>query len=388
MGCPRQSGWTRRQWLSAATGIALARPAAGRTLPTAPVSVARCRTYGREMQPIMRTMFDQIGGLARLVAGKTVAIKVNMTGGAHTRFRHEPAEMAHWVHPNVVGTAVHLIGRAGAKRIRILESFATGVNPLEEEMLTAGWEPNHIFDAASSVEMENTGSLGYGQQYNRFPVPDGGHVYPAFDLNHSYRDCDVFVSIAKLKEHITTGITLAMKNLFGITPPTIYGSGAGVDEPALIPRGGRSMFHDGHRQPSRSSPGENDPSSPRNGGYRVPRIVADIVAARPIDISIVEGIETMTAGEGPWVRGGINRRIHRVSPGLLIVGTNPVTTDAVGTAVMGFDPMADRGTAPFETCDSTLRLAEEHGIGTRDLGNIEVVGTPVKKAVFRFRDYS
>jgi hypothetical protein len=62
-----------------------------------------------------------------------------------------------------------------------------------------------------------------------------------------------------------------------------------------------------------------------------------------------------------------------------MVGTNPVTTDAVGTALMGFDPMADRGTAPFEDCDNTMRLAEEkHGIGTRDR-RIEVIGVPIRR---------
>ncbi len=53
---------------------------------------------------------------------------------------------------------------------------------------------------------------------------------------------------------------------------------------------------------------------------------------------------------------------------------------------MGFDPMADRGTAPFEACDSTLRLAEEAGIGTRDPSKIEVAGTPLRQVRFRFRD--
>ena len=52
---------------------------------------------------------------------------------------------------------------------------------------------------------------------------------------------------------------------------------------------------------------------------------------------------------------------------------------------MGFDPMADRGTAPFESGDSTLRLAEELGVGTRDLKRIEVVGTPIEQAGFNFR---
>ncbi len=63
---------------------------------------------------------------------------------------------------------------------------------------------------------------------------------------------------------------------------------------------------------------------------------------------------------------------------------NCVCTDAVATAVMGFDPMADRGTPPFEKCDSTLHLAEGLGVGTRDLKRIEVVGTPIEKARYKF----
>ena len=61
-------------------------------------------------------------------------------------------------------------------------------------------------------------------------MPGGGLVYPAYDLNHSYEDCDVFVSLAKLKEHYSAGVTLSMKNCFGITPCTIYGDAAPVDE--------------------------------------------------------------------------------------------------------------------------------------------------------------
>ena len=73
-------------------------------------------------------------------------------------------------------------------------------------------------------------------------------------------------------------------------------------------------------------------------------------------------------------------------PSVLIAGTNCVTTDAVAMSVMGYDPMADRGTPPFEDCDSTLRLAEAHGVGTRDLKRIVVVGTPVEQARFSFAE--
>jgi hypothetical protein len=170
-----------------------------------------------------------------------------------------------------------------------------------------------------------------------------------------------------------------MKNCFGMTPATIYGSGAGVDEPSVLPTGGREMVHSGYRQPSKSAPSEKDVKSPRDGGYRVPRTVVDLVAARPIHLAIVEGVRTMAGGEGPWVEGGT-----LVRPGVIVAGLNPVNTDAVCMGVMGFDPMADRGTPPFENCDSTLRLAEDAGLGTRDLRRIEVAGTPIAEARFDF----
>jgi uncharacterized protein (DUF362 family) len=184
-----------------------------------------------------------------------------------------------------------------------------------------------------------------------------------------------------MKEHATAGITLSMKNCFGLTPCTIYGTGAGVDEPTLVPTGGRDMVHAGYRQPSKIAPPEKDPKSPRDGGYRVPRTVVDLISARPIDLAVVEGIRTMAGGEGPWIPG-----CKPVAPGVIVAGTNPVNVDAVSMAVMGFDPLADRGTPPFETCDSTLRLAEGVGIGTRDLKRIEVVGTPIQEALFSFAE--
>jgi uncharacterized protein (DUF362 family) len=371
---------TRRRWLASAAGAtALARQGFA-AAPAAPVAVARCGTYGAELVPVMSQVFDQLGGLGRLVKGKTVAMKVNLTGSPKQRLGYLPAERAQYTHPRVIGTAIHLMHKAGARRVRILESPWSTTDPLEEYMMDANWNPQVLLGAGGIVDMENTNYLGNGKQYHRFRVPNGGHTFPEFWLNHSYADCDVFMSIAKMKEHATAGITLAMKNLFGITPCTIYGDGAGEDEPSLVPRGGRgAVFHFGRRQPSRSVPGENDPKSSRDDKYRIPRIVADIVAAVPVHLSIIDGIDTMARGEGPWVRG-----TFPVSPGVLVAGTNIVTTDAVGSALMGFDPMADRGTPPYERCDSTLKLAEMHGVGTRDLRRIEVIGGRIEDLKFDF----
>ena len=83
----------------------------------------------------------------------------------------------------------------------------------------------------------------------------------------------------------------------------------------------------------------------------------------------------------------MGRTMRIGSPGVLIAGLNPVCTDAVGTAVMGYDPAATHGQQPFDRCDSFLELAEIRGLGTRDLRRIEVVGTPIKDAVYAFRQH-
>ncbi len=373
---------TRRDWLAGtlAAAFGAAAPARGAQAPTAPVAVARCSSYGAEVTPTLNKMFDQLGGLARIVKNKTVTIKINLTGTPTQRLGALPQEITYWTHPAVIGSTIHLMGLAGAKRIRLVESPWATIEPIQEFMLAANWEPRHFMNAAANVEFENTNYLGSGKKYSRFMVPGGGHIFPGFDLNHVYEETDVMVSIAKMKEHATAGVTLSMKNCFGCTPCTIYGEGAGIDEPGLVPRSGRGPFHAGNRAPSKSALQEKDPKSPREGGYRVPRVVADLVAARPIHLAIVEAIETIDHGEGSWIAGA-----KHIKPGVIVAGTNPVTTDAVCMAIMGFDPMADRGTPPFEKCDSTLRLAEENGVGTRDLKRIEVAGARIEDVKYRFR---
>jgi len=200
-------------------------------------------------------------------------------------------------------------------------------------------------------------------------------MFPAYDLNRAYQDTDVFVSLAKLKNHATCGVTLSLKNCFGTTPASIYGDNAGAGEPNEKPTSGReAVLHNGRRQPSKSAPPELHPDSSRQPGFRVPRIVADLVAARPVHLAIIDGVESIAGGEGPWIGG-----IRKVKPGVLIVGLNPVSTDAVATAVMGYNPRALRGAAPFRTCDNTLLLAEAHGIGTTDLKRIEVRALPLSR---------
>ncbi len=375
---------SRRRFLVGSTavlgGLGFARLAPfARAAPATTVSIAKCDAYGPELVAALDRMFDQLGGLGRLVKGRTVAVKLNLTGPPNIRLGSLPAGVAHWVHPRVIGAVVHLIDRAGARRVRLLESGYASAIPLDEYMYKAGWDPGEIVRAGERVELENTNGLGTGKDYHRFDVPGGGLLFPSYFLNRSFLDCDTFVSLGKLKSHMTAGVTLTMKNCFGNIPTTIYGDYCPKDRPDDRPRSGRNaVFHSGTRQPSSPAAPEVDPASPRHGGYRIPRVVVDICAARPIDLGIVDGIDAMGGAEGPWGGG------EPCHPGVLVAGTNCVSTDAVATAVMGFDPKALSGSVPFEDCDNFLELAERVGLGSRDLGRIEVAGTPIRDARFDF----
>ena len=113
---------SRRKFLNVAgatAGMWLARPAMffARPAPASRVAVGMCPEYGPSVVTAMAKLFDQLGGMERLVRGKTVAIKLNLTGNAFERLRYLPQGITHWVHPEVVGATVHLLAKAGAHRI-------------------------------------------------------------------------------------------------------------------------------------------------------------------------------------------------------------------------------------------------------------------------------
>lgn len=203
-------------------------------------------------------------------------------------------------------------------------------------------------------------------------------------MNRAYADTDVVISLAKLKTHICAGITLSMKNLFGITPNSLYGDDAG-NEGATA---GRGRLHDPRGGRANQSvarlPGLKAGETSTDQGYRIPRIVTDICAACPIHLAIIDGITSMSGGEGPWCDRG-NGTMKLTTPGVLIAGLNAVSTDAVGLAVMGFsDPRALRGTQPFPVGDNHLVLAERLNLGLADLSQIEVCGLAMEKARYPY----
>ncbi len=116
-------------------------------------------------------------------------------------------------------------------------------------------------------------------------------------LPRTVLEADVIVSMPKLKTHHWAGVTLSMKNLFGIMPGAVYGWP-------------KNVLHQ----------------------HGIEQSILDISAALPRPpFTIVDGIIGME-GNGP-IQG------TAVDAGVLIFGDDPVAVDATAARLMEIDPL-------------------------------------------------
>ena len=391
----KSSGHSRRSFLRLGLGLAAASPlslsggcgggSSGQQNPPpqprsdAKVAIVRCNTYDPQaLENSVGQAFTSLGGIGALVNGKTVTVKINLTsdGTYHDQFGR-PAVESYITHGATAMALARLLLAAGAYKVRFVDSVPF-LLPLDQVLTpVTGWDVPGML-ALGNVEFENTRNLGTGSQYARLNVSGTGNLFSYFQLNHCYQDTDVFISLAKLKQHLTAGVTLSMKNVFGSTPNALYGADAGSED-AISWRG--PLHGNGTADwVGINPPGAKTNTPPVDAGSRIPRIVADINAARPVHLGIIDGIMSMSGGEGPWAPNAAP-----TSPGILIAGLNAVSTDAVGVAVMGYaNPRANRGTPPFAGCDNHLLLAEQNGIGTADLSQIDVRGLTISQVLYPY----
>jgi len=370
---------SRRAFLRYGAGALAAAPLlsfprlSAETVAKSKVAVVRCRGYGAEAHRALKEAFDLVGGLGGLVKNKTVTVKLNLTGTDFSQFLNRPPGETFMTHYDTAAALAAHCFAAGAKRVRFVESTQSRAK-LEGTLSLADWDVKAL-EALGKVEFENTRNLGLHTSYAHLKVPNGGRMFSSLDLNQAYAQTDVMVSLCKLKQHLTAGVTLSMKNLFGLTPNSLYGDKAGSEDATA----GRGPIHSPFGFPKVQLPGLKEGSLSVEPTWRVPNTIVDICAARPIDLAIIDGITSMSGGEGPWC--GRANPLRLATPGILAVGLNPVATDAVGTVLMGYeDPRAARGTKPFHFCENHLVLAEQAGLGTADLKQIEVVGVPIDQA--------
>jgi len=246
--------------------------AASKTLPaslraSAKVAIGQCRSYGPEVREAFAKSFDLLGGIGSLVKNKTVTVKLNLTATDFSQFLGRPVGETYMTHDATVLALTSQLFAAGAKRVRLVESTQSKA-PLGSTLALADWDVKAL-EAMGKVEFENTRNLGQGKRYAQVKVPLGGYMFSSFDLNHAYEETDVMVSLSKLKNHITAGVTLSMKNLFGITPNSLYGDQAGSEDATA----GRGPLHNPRGFEKVKLPGLKEGITVTDPTWRVPRII-------------------------------------------------------------------------------------------------------------------
>jgi uncharacterized protein (DUF362 family) len=170
---------------------------------------------------------------------------------------------------------------------------------------------------------------GNAPPLGEYPVPGGGQMFRQYILPQRAVETDAFVSVQKLKNHKFMGVTLCLKNLFGLSPL----------EPLGRPRG---YFH--HL-------------------VRMPYMLADLGRIFDPALNIIDGLVSQAGqewGDGP-------PRITNT----LIAGDQVIATDACVTHLMGHDPRVDWLTPPFHRDRNALLVAAAGGFGSVDLDEID-----------------
>ena len=221
--------------------------------------------------------------------------------------------------------------RATLRLLREKTSAEINVVDVSFYQVYSGAEPNsttqikHILDEFG-VKYVN-GNVEPIKWYN---VPGGGQMFKQYPLHPGAAEADAVVSVQKLKSHGFMGITLCLKNLFGLMPTQPLG---------------RPRFYYHHL-------------------VRMPYMLADIGRIYNPALNILDGT-VCQAGE-EW-GSGEHPRIGNV----LAAGDHVIATDACGAHLMGHDPQADWLTPPFHRDRNALKVAAEGGFGTVDLNEID-----------------
>lgn len=385
---------TRRDFLACTTAAAFGPLAAikraetkagaaeptSRGAPRAPTVIGLCKRY--QFDAVRRTLarlFDELGDVRRLVKNKHVTVKTNLVNTSAETVAGVPLWLTVTVHPVVAQALGSLLVSYGARQVVFCDQVP--FSPLGEEAFVGYGFKLADFNRvmAGRARFENTRNRGRHSSYALVKVPEG-ELATAWEVNRSYLETDVLVSLAKLKSHVSGGITAGMKNLFGLPPSSLYGDDLkdGPDEAAVGYR--NATMHNCTREPFTSVRTFTGRSVRGDHGFNVPRFIVDLNAAFPISLVVIDAISTIQSAEG-WWNGSM---VSVTRPGLLIAGRNPVCTDAVAAAVMGFDPDAPDRTWPFVNGTNYLALARRRGLGENRIRELEVGGIGLEAARFEF----
>jgi uncharacterized protein (DUF362 family) len=278
---------SRRRFLLAAPAAAAAapacfrapewEPAAYRKKPQSRVVVLPADDYGRDLTGVVLAGIKSFGLNLR---GKRIVLKPNLV-------EFDPSGVIN-THPAVIAAAIEAFRRLDAGSVVIAEG--PGHRRDTEHLLVASGLHAVVKEHRSGYVDLNWDEVRPIAARSRFTT------LRQFQFPRTVLGADLLVSMPKLKTHHWAGVTLSLKNMFGIIPGAIYGWP-------------KNVLH----------------------WSGIDASILDINTALPVPtFAIVDGIMGME-GNGP-IQGEPRRA------GVLVFGDDLVAVDASATRLMGIDP--------------------------------------------------
>ncbi len=277
---------TRRELLAtAAAGLTLTRcsrtphgaetPFRGFSSSPSLVSIVKAPAY---TQDVYDTVYRMVAAHKPNVRGKRIVLKPNLV-------EFDPATAIN-TNPLIVHAAYEAFRRLGAAEVKIAEGPGHRRATLDLAD-AAGYFKTvpHFEDTFTDLNLDRVAKRAISH-----PVSGLKSLY----LPHTVLDCDLLVSLPKMKTHHWAGATLAMKNLFGLVPGGVYGWP-------------KNILH----------------------WAGIPETIVDLHRLFPRQFAIVDGITGME-GNGP-IQGTPKQA------GVLVAGSDVVAVDATCCRIMGID---------------------------------------------------
>lgn len=272
------------------------------------VSIVRCATYDLSaVEGAIRRALEPFGGMSAFVQpGQRVLLKPNL-------LRAMAPEKAATTHPVIVATVARLVSEVGGQPI-IVESPG---GPYMARWISA------VYKATGMTWASEVSGVSLNEDLRSVSVPHPeGVLLHRLDVVQPLTEADVVINLPKFKTHNLVGLTLAVKNLFGLIPGTTkMGYHAKLQD--------RGLFCEG---------------------------LLDIYTYVKPALHIMDAILGME-GEGP--SGGNPRQM-----GLLLASPDGLAMDSVCAALVGLEP----------TAVLTTRRAVARGLTSGRIEDIEIVG--------------
>jgi len=292
-----------------AISAALAHPVIA-AAPAAKAEPVVAIVKGEDVDKMVAEAISLIGGIKGLVKdGDTVVIKPNLVTPAKAQ---RPGLMTD---VRIVAAIIREVKAVAKCKIIVAEGSAPDIRGGCTLAATPdAFKGNGYTEMAEKLGVE----LVDLNADKRVSVKVAGLARQEYDMPETIMKADVLVDVPVLKTHNIAGVTLGIKNLFGLMSPP------------------KERFHGSLNE-----------------------VLCDIVKMRRPDLVVVDGL-VGTEGQGPLDGTAIKVDV-------ILAGRDIVATDAVAAAVMGFD--ARRVPA--------IVLSNKAGLGEIDLAKIIVKGKQI-----------